>query len=275
MPLNRKNLISDLAAGFTTGLFRIPKGMAYAKLLGVNPVYGLYSIMAAPIVASLATGTILMVSTLTIAIAICTGSVIQQAGIDVATHPSALITITFLAGAVMGQGYLTYDLDWLAAGPSQKVFRIWNPPQAADQIECAVVPFDFQKGVAASRVFMFDTRAGITVGEGEINRGNEKIDFFTGIQIQASRPAPRVQAENKRHDHGTPGGCGQAPLLTRSAEGLSALAVGPIGLLAPFPHLDAYRAYPCDVNGIWQRTIDIPAKEQAPSPSIRSREKAD
>ncbi len=161
MPLNRKNLISDLAAGFTTGLFRIPKGMAYAKLLGVNPVYGLYSIMAAPIVASLATGTILMVSTLTIAIAICTGSVIQQAGIDVAAHPSALITITFLVGAVMGQGYLTYDLDWLAAGPSQKVFRIWNPPQAADQIECAVVQFDFQKGVAASRAFMFDTRAGI------------------------------------------------------------------------------------------------------------------
>lgn len=34
----RKNSISDLAAGFTTGLFSIPEGMAYAKLLGVNPV---------------------------------------------------------------------------------------------------------------------------------------------------------------------------------------------------------------------------------------------
>ncbi|MGD9206384.1 MAG: SulP family inorganic anion transporter [Desulfobacterales bacterium] len=99
--MNRKNILSDLAAGFTTGLFSIPEGMAYAKIMGVNPVYGLYSSMAAPIVASLTTGTILMVSTLTSAIAICTGSVIQQAGIDVAHHPSALFTITFLVGAIM------------------------------------------------------------------------------------------------------------------------------------------------------------------------------
>ena len=99
--MNRKNLLSDLAAGFTTGLFSIPEGMAYAKLLGVNPVYGLYSSMAAPIVASLSTGTVLMISTLTSAIAICTGSVIQHAGIDVVSHPQALFTITFLVGAIM------------------------------------------------------------------------------------------------------------------------------------------------------------------------------
>ncbi|MBL0715134.1 MAG: SulP family inorganic anion transporter [Desulfosarcina sp.] len=99
--MKRKTILSDLAAGFTTGLFSIPEGMAYAKLMGVNPVYGLYSSMVAPIVASLTTGTILMVSTLTSAIAICTGSVIQQAGIDVASHPSALFTITFLVGAIM------------------------------------------------------------------------------------------------------------------------------------------------------------------------------
>ena len=99
--MNRKNILSDLTAGFATGLFSIPEGMAYAKLMGVNPVYGLYSSMVAPIVASLTTGTILMVSTLTSAIAICTGSVIQQAGIDVASQPSALFTITFLVGAIM------------------------------------------------------------------------------------------------------------------------------------------------------------------------------
>ena len=99
--MNRKHFFSDLVAGFTTGLFSIPEGMAYAKLMGVNPVYGLYSSMVAPIVASLTTGTILMVSTLTSAIAICTGSVIQQAGIDVVSHPSALFTITFLVGAIM------------------------------------------------------------------------------------------------------------------------------------------------------------------------------
>lgn len=99
--VTKKELISDLSAGFTTGLFSIPEGMAYAKLIGVNPVYGLYSSMVAPIAASLSTGTILMVSTLTSAIAICTGSVIQQAGINVSSNPSALFTITFLVGAIM------------------------------------------------------------------------------------------------------------------------------------------------------------------------------
>ena len=99
--VTRKELLSDVSAGFTTGLFSIPEGMAYAKLMGVNPVYGLYSSMVPTILASLTTGTILLVSTLTSAIAICTGSVIQQAGIDVSSNPSALFTITFLVGAIM------------------------------------------------------------------------------------------------------------------------------------------------------------------------------
>ena len=54
--MSKKSIISDVVAGFTTGLFSIPEGMAYAKLMGVNPVYGLYSSMAAPIVASLTAG---------------------------------------------------------------------------------------------------------------------------------------------------------------------------------------------------------------------------
>jgi SulP family sulfate permease len=99
--ISRKNFISDLTSGFAAGLFSIPEGMAYAKLMGVNPVYGLYSSMVAPIVASMATGTVLMISTLTSAIAISTGSVLQQAGIDVSSNPSALFTVTFLVGAIM------------------------------------------------------------------------------------------------------------------------------------------------------------------------------
>lgn len=59
-----KTLRSDLVSGFATGLFSIPAGMAYAKLAGVNPVYGLYSRMITTIVASLTTGSILMISTL-------------------------------------------------------------------------------------------------------------------------------------------------------------------------------------------------------------------
>ena len=47
---NSKTLASDVMAGFSTGLFSIPEGMAYAKLAGVNPVYGLYSGMISTIV---------------------------------------------------------------------------------------------------------------------------------------------------------------------------------------------------------------------------------
>lgn len=75
--------------------------MAYAQLAGVNPVYGLYSGVVATIVSSLGTGTILMMSTLTSAIALATGSVLQNAGIQDSQMPQALFTITFLVGTIM------------------------------------------------------------------------------------------------------------------------------------------------------------------------------
>jgi len=96
-----KTLKSDLIAGFSTGLFSIPEGMAYAKLAGVNPVYGLYSGIMTTIVASLTTGSVLMISTLTSAIAISTASVISNAGVDVSATPAALFTVTFLVGMTM------------------------------------------------------------------------------------------------------------------------------------------------------------------------------
>ena len=97
---NPKTLVSDVVAGFSTGLFSIPEGMAYASLAGVNPVYGLYSGMVATIVAALSTGTILMISTLTSAIALATASVISEAGLS-SDNLAALFTITFLVGATM------------------------------------------------------------------------------------------------------------------------------------------------------------------------------
>jgi len=64
-PYRFASLRSDVVAGFSTGLFSIPEGMAYAQIAGVNPVYGLYSGMVATLTAALTTGTILMISTLT------------------------------------------------------------------------------------------------------------------------------------------------------------------------------------------------------------------
>jgi len=95
-----KSIAKDAVAGFSTGLFSIPEGMAYAQLAGVNPVYGLYSGMMATLVAALSTGTILMVSTLTSAIALSVGSVISSAGYD-GSDVTALFTVTFLVGTYM------------------------------------------------------------------------------------------------------------------------------------------------------------------------------
>lgn len=82
---------SDVVAGFATGLFSIPEGMTYAQIAGVNPVYGLYSGMVATLTAALTTGTILMINTLTSAIAIATASVIDSAGLDSSLRVQRLI----------------------------------------------------------------------------------------------------------------------------------------------------------------------------------------
>jgi len=97
----RTGFVPNIISGLATGLFSIPEGMAYAQLAGVNPIYGMYSGIVATIVASLSTGTILMMSTLTSAIALATGSVLQNAGIQSSQMPQALFTITFLVGAIM------------------------------------------------------------------------------------------------------------------------------------------------------------------------------
>jgi SulP family sulfate permease len=94
-------LVPNIISGLATGLFSIPEGMAYAQLANVNPIYGMYSGIVATIVASLSTGTVLMMSTLTSAIALTTGSVLQNAGIQSSQMPQALFTVTFLVGAIM------------------------------------------------------------------------------------------------------------------------------------------------------------------------------
>ena len=48
-------------------------------------------------------------------------------------------------------------------------------------------------------------------------------------------------------------------LVTKGAKFLSTLAVGPIGLLAPFIHLGAHKKHPCDIQGIGQLGLNIPA----------------
>lgn len=97
---DRGGLASGAAAGLATGVFSIPEGMAYAQLAGVNPLYGLYSGIVATLVASLTTGTVLMISTLTSAIALSTASVLDAAGASDG-NAGAVFTITLLTGGIM------------------------------------------------------------------------------------------------------------------------------------------------------------------------------
>lgn len=99
--LERDTVSSGAVSGFATGVFSIPEGMAYAQLAGVSPLYGLYSGLVSTLVASLTTGTVLMISTLTSAIALSTGSVLDVAGVGKDDMPGALFMVTLLTGGVM------------------------------------------------------------------------------------------------------------------------------------------------------------------------------
>ncbi|MGW4350989.1 SulP family inorganic anion transporter [Nocardia sp. NPDC004582] len=91
---------ADAISGFVTGLFSIPEGLAYAAIGGFNPVAGIYSGIVPTILGSVFARTVLMVTTLTSAIAFTSRSVISEAGLD--PHDLGNIAmLTVLAGAVM------------------------------------------------------------------------------------------------------------------------------------------------------------------------------
>jgi SulP family sulfate permease len=92
--------LRDVIAGLVTGLFSIPEGMAYASIGGFNPVAGLYSGIASTIVGSMFARTVLMVTTLTSALALTSQSVLSGAGLD-PTDPSNIAALVIVTGAIM------------------------------------------------------------------------------------------------------------------------------------------------------------------------------
>jgi SulP family sulfate permease len=91
---------SDASAGFVTGMFSIPEGMAYAGIAGFNPVTGLFAGVVPTIVGSLTGRTVLMVTTLTSAIALTSQSVLEDAGLDPADAGN-VAALAVLTGVVM------------------------------------------------------------------------------------------------------------------------------------------------------------------------------
>ncbi|UQT57382.1 SulP family inorganic anion transporter [Streptomyces durmitorensis] len=91
---------ADVSSGMVTGLFSIPEGMAYAAIAGFNPVAGLYAGVVPAIVGSFTARTVLMVTTLTSAIALTSQSVLSDAGLD-PKDAGNVATLTLMVGVVM------------------------------------------------------------------------------------------------------------------------------------------------------------------------------
>jgi len=190
-----------------------------------------------------------------------------RAIVDIAAHGkssgntanSLMANLNGAFGAVMGPGFLTKYLDLLSVDLSQKVIPIWGRHKKAGEINCAVVQFDIKNGVAASQAFVFDTQIGVLSAEGEMNLGTEKINFLlvpkpknpgllslnTKLRVSGTLMDPEVRPD-------------MLSLAAKGARLLSTLAVGPIGLLAPFVHLGAHRSHPCDIQSIGQLGLKIP-----------------
>ena len=90
----------DVVSGFITGLFSIPEGMAYASIGNFSAPLGLWSGIVPTIIGSMFARTVLMVTTLTSAIALTSHSVLTSAGLET-SDIGAIATLTVLTGIVM------------------------------------------------------------------------------------------------------------------------------------------------------------------------------
>jgi SulP family sulfate permease len=109
---------SDVSAGVITALFSVPEGMAYAAIGGFAPSAGLYAGIAPAIAGSLLSRTVLMVTTLTSAIALTSHTVLLHAGVD-ARDPADIAALSLLvafAMALMAAARLGAVLRVISAG---------------------------------------------------------------------------------------------------------------------------------------------------------------
>jgi SulP family sulfate permease len=95
---SRRTVVNDGAAGLTVAVGSVPDGMANAVLAGVNPVYGLYANIAAPVAGGLLSSSQLMVINSTSAGAIVAGQAV--AGVSSADRADALFLLVIVAGVV-------------------------------------------------------------------------------------------------------------------------------------------------------------------------------
>ncbi len=78
----RSGIVRETTAGATTTVGSVPDGMANALLAGVNPIYGLYANMVAPIVAGALSSSRRMVINSTSAAALIAGQALVASPAD-------------------------------------------------------------------------------------------------------------------------------------------------------------------------------------------------
>ena len=94
-----KGIAGDLSAGMTKSIDSVTGGMANAVLAGVNPVFGLYTVLAATPIGALFTSSVYMNIDSTGAIAATAGSMLIIFPEE--QRPAALAVLTLLVGVFM------------------------------------------------------------------------------------------------------------------------------------------------------------------------------
>ena len=163
-----------------------------------------------------------------------------------------------ITGAVIGKGYVPRYLDLLAEDLSRRVIPIWGHHKESGNLNCGVIQFANKEGIATSDAFLFDTQVGILKGDGEINLATEQLNFFlspkpkdsslftlaTKLHITGSILAPKVRPDSRA-------------VAKKGVKALSALVLGPAGLLVPFMKAGAHDQHPCDIQELKSRVESI------------------
>ena len=95
----RKIMINDLVSGLVMAVVNIPGALANGLLAGVNPVYGLYSMIAGTTVAALFTSSVIMNVDSTSATALATFEALS--GVPQDQHLASLVVLGLLVGLFM------------------------------------------------------------------------------------------------------------------------------------------------------------------------------
>jgi SulP family sulfate permease len=109
--VSRQTFISDLISGLIMALVNIPGALGNGLLAGVNPVYGLYSMIAGTTVAALFTSSVIMNVDSTSATAIASGE--EMVGLSPTDQLAALVVLGILVGlfqllfGILKLGFLT------------------------------------------------------------------------------------------------------------------------------------------------------------------------